>query len=706
MAVWLVAVVAAAAVKGPAPQARQLAVAGPLNVSSDRPLELRALAADLDFMERAGAVRVASATTDWLAPGHRHDRLQQHHLGLPVVGGELTRQYSGGIVTAVLGTLYRVDRNDTAARLAAEDISRQLRSKPGSQLLRTPQLKWLGQDDGSAGLVYEAFVKSELDARVHYLDADTGEELLSMSMVHRQSAVGEGAGVLGDRKKVSTNAGAGGFRLDDLHRPPVLQTIDLRGDVSRLDQLGLGANVGLNDIAFDTDNTWTDAGAVDAHTYAGWTYDFLYKRLGFRGLDNRDAPMVGTINLLSPEQCAMAPLAVVDRYCVNAFWVRPPFGPGGRGMMFFGSGLALNYQIGGQTVRQLAGALDIVAHELVHGVTGYTSALAYRNESGALNEAFSDMIGTAVEAFYHPRGPQYQGADYTLGEDVFRAVRAGARDGSRSMVTPSDYGDPDHYSQRRYVGSLDWDSGGVHINSGIANNAYYLAIEGGTHRSSGRSVTGVGFANREQIEKTFFRAFTMLLPASATFYQARLATIQSARDLYGTGSAAERAVIQAWDAVGVSSPAAALSTSFTPNPVPPVTLSCAGARPTFFMTVNVAEFQGVAFNVAGFDAFTYDSAGRLLFSETFSASTFASWFSDCGAGSTQIRAGATACARLCTSLGGRSAGVSVFRFRGTDMNGNPGTFVSDPLGLGMTVSGAPDDPSTAFGPVTLRKVGQ
>ena len=116
------------------------------------------------------------------------------------------------------------------------------------------------------------------------------------------------------------------------------------------------------------------------------------------------------------------------------------------------------------------------------------------------------------------------------------------------MANPGALGDPDHYS-KRFMGSED--NGGVHVNATIVTHAFYLAIEGGTNRTSGISVQGVGGANREQIEKTFYRAFTQLLPANATFSVARATTIQSAQDLYGVGSAPARAVAQAWTAVGV-----------------------------------------------------------------------------------------------------------------------------------------------------------
>jgi thermolysin len=154
------------------------------------------------------------------------------------------------------------------------------------------------------------------------------------------------------------------------------------------------------------------------------------------------------------------------------------------------------------------------------------------------------MMGASVEFYYQPVGSAYLKADYTLGEDLTTPMG-----GFRSMANPGAFGDPDHYS-KRYLGTSD--NGGVHTNSGISNHAFYLAIEGGTDRTSGLSVTGVGSAARHKIEKVFYRAFTQMLPAGATFSLARAATIQAARDLYGAGSNVEQAVTQAWTAVGVS----------------------------------------------------------------------------------------------------------------------------------------------------------
>ena len=83
-------------------------------------------------------------------------------------------------------------------------------------------------------------------------------------------------------------------------------------------------------------------------------------------------------------------------------------------------------------------------------------------------------------------------------------------------------------------------------------HAFFLAIEGGTNRTSGLSVRGVGGSHRDQIEKVFYRAFTLLMPSNGVFQTARATTIQAAQDLYGAGSAPETAIIDAWNAVGVN----------------------------------------------------------------------------------------------------------------------------------------------------------
>ena len=198
----------------------------------------------------------------------------------------------------------------------------------------------------------------------------------------------------------------------------------------------------------------------------------------------------------------------------------------------------------------------------------------WANHGGAINEASSDIIGTAVEFSVHAPGTGPLRADYVTGEDTRRT--------SRSLENPraitlgnSSILYPDAYSRRvrfivgvfedtgRYffsnIGSVDGrtivylpgsDGGGVHWNSTILSHAFYLAIEGGRNETTRRTVQGVGAANRHQVERVFFRAMTALMPSQTNFQITDAVIRQSAVDLFGVGSATQRAVYQALDAVG------------------------------------------------------------------------------------------------------------------------------------------------------------
>jgi bacillolysin len=398
-----------------------------------------------------------------------------------------------------------------------------------------PELVVLPRDDGSYTLTWRLRVAMRRDARQYFVDAHSGDTVFDYSDRQTQSAVGKALGVLGDTKKISVRSTTGQFLTSDELRPPTTQTYDLKGNPFRADSFLLRRlTLGTADLGTDSDNDWTDTALGDAHIYAGYTYDYYFKRFGRKGLNDADIRVQTIVHPVHRSDFVIYGDDFED-YFLNAFY-------DGNGIVVFGEGLPANFTLGGQNWDYLAGGLDVVAHELSHGVTEFTSNLIYRDESGALNEAFSDVMGTSVEFFFQPAGSGALQADYTIGEDV---VRPG---GIRNMANPAALGDPDHYS-KRFLGSGD--NGGVHINSTIVGHAFYLAIEGGTNRTSGLAVQGVGSGSREQIEKTFYRAFTQLLPSNATFSVARAATIQAAQDLYGASSPAVRAVTQAWTAVGV-----------------------------------------------------------------------------------------------------------------------------------------------------------
>ncbi len=523
----------------------------PLQIQATSAADLRTWDAYVAQRERSGELKTRKTDVDPMLPSRTIERLQQFHRGVPIWGAEIVRDSERGLPLSIFGVLspdLTLSVEPTLSAGQARDLLLGLGGADAA-LSRPPELVIVRLDNGDHRLAYTVVVFGGDWVVRAFIDAHTGAELLRYSEIQNQAAVGTGRGVLGDTKKLSVDSSAGTFVAFDRHRPPVIETFDMRGNLSRAKAtVWFGSPVSVSDFAQDADNDWTDVAVVDAHVHVSWTYDYFFKRFGRSGLDGRDSPINILTNAVS-QQGALSTSGSDAVWVVNAFWCGGCLG--GQGVMVFGNGIPAGFYVlsTGRNYTYFAGALDIAAHELTHAITSATSNLIYQNESGALNEAFSDVMGASAEFFFHPVGAGLGRADYLLGEDISRAVVPGARDGDRSLENPALYGQPDHYS-RRYLGSAD--SGGVHINSGIANHAFYLAIEGGTNRTSGLPVQGVGAANREQIEKAFYRAFTSLLPANATFSTARAATIRAAQDLYGAGSAPERAILQAWTAVGVS----------------------------------------------------------------------------------------------------------------------------------------------------------
>jgi thermolysin len=516
--------------------------------------ELRAWDAVVEGMLRDGNLRLRKTQDDPMVPGHRSERYDQYFKGVRVWGADVVRVVTAGVSETLFGMLANAISISTEPRLLDEEAAACFSAMAGADgsVSAPPELIILPTEPGSYLLAYRAVVSTGGTVDNAFIDANSGLEVLRISEIKTQTpAVGNSTGVLGDTKKISVTKSGSTYYASDELRPPSLETFDMGYNLTKaLGVINLHLPLYQSDYATDSDNNWTDVAVVDAHVHTARTYDYFFKRFGRSGFDDRNHPLVGIVNAVSQQGALTLPASQFGTYAINAFFCGT-CGPDGIGLMYFGNGIPAGYYVvaSGQNYTYLAGGLDIVAHELTHGVTDHSSRLVYLNESGALNEAFSDIMGTGTEFFYQAPGTGRGQADYLIAEDVVRALRAGSQDGIRSLADPSRFGHPDHYS-KRYVGSAD--SGGVHINSGIANNAFYLAIESGTNKTSGRAVQGVGASNREQIEKIFYRAFVYLLPSNALFSTARAATLQAARDLYGAGSAAERAVTQAWDAVGVN----------------------------------------------------------------------------------------------------------------------------------------------------------
>ena len=433
--------------------------------AADDPARLRAWDAWVDALAGSDALVLQARRADRRVRDRMHESFAQYHRGVPVQGGGVSRQRARGETVSIFGAVHQAIDIDPVPGLSAAQAAARLASATGAApvLDRLPTLVIFPMPDGSYALTWRATLTN---ARTYFVNAHTGDIAFEIPDLQAQSAVGTGFGIHGDRKKVSATRAGGVFQARDRLRPGETLTLDLRHDAQRLEYLLAAAPAGprwaASDVASDADNAWDDPAVVDAHVHAGWTYDYFARAHGYAGVDGNNGRVVGLVNTGAP----------------TSFFIRPPFGPEGRGAYVFGDTAA-----GTPLVAQ-----DLVAHELMHGVTyfavngrtGSTHSLLdsltirrtdlqrleyagrthtcdtlrfryadgvelppicengrfvlFTNQGRAVNEAFSDIFATAVEFVQHPPGDGPLLADYLIGEDVPNGLlRSLANPGSRPI---------------------------------------------------------------------------------------------------------------------------------------------------------------------------------------------------------------------------------------------------------------------------------
>ncbi|WBG91811.1 M4 family metallopeptidase [Pantoea piersonii] len=254
-----------------------------------------------------------------------------------------------------------------------------------------------------------------------------------------------------------------------------------------------------------------DIAAREAWDYLGVTYDFFWQAYQRNSLDNQGLKLLGTVHYGKAYQ--------------NAFW-------NGQ-QMVFGDG-------DGEIFNRFTIAIDVVAHELTHGVTETEAGLIYFEQAGALNESLSDVFGSLVKQYHLKQSAD--SADWIIGEGLLASGIKGR--GLRSMAEPGTaYDDPmlgkdpqpahmDHYVQTRE------DNGGVHLNSGIPNRAFYLAAKA----LGGYAWELAGWAWYDTVcDKS--------LPQDADFSTFARLTIQHGERRFNRSVA--QSIEQAWKEVGV-----------------------------------------------------------------------------------------------------------------------------------------------------------
>jgi Zn-dependent metalloprotease len=542
-------------------------LAGRIPVGSGSLDELRALIAG----RLASVYRLPPGTDFGLlgeqtdARGQRFVRLQQLHDGVPVAGGQLAVLLApdGATLLALLGELAPEARAQ-AVRSDGESVVRAAVARLGSDVtLHTSPSAALflapGSPRGTAP-------RMAFRAIVEWSDAATTARALEQVFV----AMDDGQ-VLG--------------RYTLIHSA-------LRRSLYDLGQTCIKSGRELPGRAlFQEGGTSSDTAATAAYDGTGTTYWFYKHVFGRDSYDNQGAPLVSSVHGQFDGGTSCSPN--------NAVWLGYPYN-----QMAFGDG-------DGRILTNLAKGLDVTAHELSHAVTGVTSKLVYSGESGALNEAMSDILGVTAATWKRAGGgpaggPATFGADdrtWLVGAEVAGPQLAGGA--LRFMNNPTRDGYSADFYPERITGTAD--NGGVHGNSGIANLAFYLLSQGGTHPRGKTStvVSGIGLVRAARI---FYTANTALLTESATFEAARNATAQAAQTLFGACSPEWQSTHRAWDAVGVPgawSPCMG-SGEPTPTPTPSMTVQREVKPSSSFATANVVKLPGTT--VQGYLADSRDTS--------------------------------------------------------------------------------------------------
>ena len=355
--------------------------------------ELREWGARIDGLRRSGDLRLRQRRDDLLLAGRLHERYDQFYPWRTRFGADMAQQLNRGQLVSAYGNVFEGIDVDTTPSITPDRALQVVADRAGVEI---GQYARTGDSAARRGRAIEL---SPCVARPclrpsrpprDFVDARDGSIAFDFSDLRTQgqSAVGSGQGVLGDTKKVSVSPSGGQFVTTDRLRPPAINTYDMRGNYQRtIDYLNEVIQLFAKRSGDPTPTTpGPTAPTVDAHTYAGWTYDYYFKRFGRRGLDNHDLPIVSLVHPARRQD--IFNLSIPDDFYINAFYA-------GGGVMVYGEGLPPGFTLCGHRSDYLAGALDIVAHELTHGVTDSRPGSSTATSPGALNEAFSDIMGIA-----------------------------------------------------------------------------------------------------------------------------------------------------------------------------------------------------------------------------------------------------------------------------------------------------------------------
>ncbi|MDX3641095.1 M4 family metallopeptidase [Streptomyces sp. MB09-02B] len=460
------------------------------------------------------------------ADGTVHTRYERTYGGLPVLGGDLVVHESeaGAIKSVTKATTASVKVADLTAdvtKATAEKQALKAAKAEGSTKTAADKAprKVVWAASGKPALAYETvvggFQHDGTPQELHVVtDAETGKKLYEWEAVQ----TGSGNSQYNGQVTIGTSRSGSTYQLNDASRGAHKTYNKARATSSSAGTLFTDADDVWGTGTASSSSTDQNA-AVDAHYGAQVTWDFYKNVLGRNGIKNNGVAAYSRVHY--------------GNAYVNAFWSDSCF--------------CMTYGDGAGNTKPLT-SLDVAGHEMTHGLTSNTAGLNYSGESGGLNEATSDILGTAVE-FYAANSKDP--GDYLIGEKV--DIRGNGTP-LRYMDQPSKDGSSANYWSSS-LGSMD-----VHYSSGPANHFFFLLAEGSGAKtingvsynsptSNGSTLTGIGRAKAVQI---WYKALTTYMTSTTNYKGARTATLNAASSLYGASSAEYAAVNAAWAAVNVT----------------------------------------------------------------------------------------------------------------------------------------------------------
>lgn len=354
---------------------------------------------------------------------------------------------------------------------------------------------------------------SPLMRKLLWLNAEDGSLIDERDLLHDFDVVGKAHTRYSGIQTITCNTNLPGiFTLSETGRGGGIATLNGKEVASG----------GLPTDFTDEDNEWNnvnpeqDEVATDLHWGLEKTYDYYRFILNRLSIDDADYSLLGIAHMYSAPGEKMA----------NAFW--------NGSYAFFGDG--------NDTSMNPLTSVDIVGHEISHGLTQMTAGLAYKNESGALNESFSDIFGKNIEHYACP---------FNFSWEIGKVTMKPGKRTLRSMQHPHANCNPSYYRGRYYYSGFD-DHGGVHINSGVQNYWYYLLCEGGSgvreKDAAPYYIKPIGFDKAAQI--VYSNLVNYLTPGSK-YLDAANGSVAAAKMLFGDNSLEAYTVHTAWYAVGV-----------------------------------------------------------------------------------------------------------------------------------------------------------